>query len=414
MRLCAASSCKPSGPDVTICSSVTRTCGPEPGGRCSLQQSREHRHGPCWRMGPPGQQRPPGPGGPRRSLCVPGDCAAGTRRHGPAGTTRHTAREVGGIDVLRGMNVSIRFRWRHAPCTARKLDMYASQRPVPVRPMGDSRKAFRRCRRSTKVVIAAREARQGSAGRQPNGASTAGTPHRTGTPLPSTSERLRHDPHPYRPGRRGRRRLAHRPPDDPGVCAATSTAATSTAAVTGSDSLGWGGVTTPTTPTSTDSLGWGGVTQASLVGAAEHGMDIVYASLKRRWPGDAAEAIGAAEAAAAVDALWAHAEPADGLQHASAQPADDRIDFLLYLLSRDSSDSSGSSGLSDSSGSPARRARRVGRSGRRRLPRAQPDRPQPPHIADAPAVLPAPGAAGGHGLHRPVTAAPAAPAARID
>ncbi|SOB78771.1 hypothetical protein [Streptomyces sp. 1331.2] len=81
-------------------------------------------------------------------------------------------------------------------------------------------------------------------------------------------------------------------------------------------------------------------------------MDIVYASLKRRWPGDAAEAIGAAEAAAAVDALWAHAEPADGLQHASAQPADDRIDFLLYLLSRDSSDSSGSSGLSDSSGSP--------------------------------------------------------------
>ncbi|WP_030247448.1 hypothetical protein [Streptomyces sp. NRRL S-350] len=70
-------------------------------------------------------------------------------------------------------------------------------------------------------------------------------------------------------------------------------------------------------------------------------MDIVYASLKRRRPGSAAEAIGAAEAAEAVDALWAHAEPADGLQHASAQPADDRIDFLLYLLSRDSSDASG-------------------------------------------------------------------------
>ncbi|RKT20167.1 hypothetical protein BX285_4648 [Streptomyces sp. 1114.5] len=50
----------------------------------------------------------------------------------------------------------------------------------------------------------------------------------------------------------------------PGVCAATSAAAASTAAVSGSDSLGWGGVTTPTTPTSTDSLGWGGVTQASL------------------------------------------------------------------------------------------------------------------------------------------------------
>lgn len=69
-------------------------------------------------------------------------------------------------------------------------------------------------------------------------------------------------------------------------------------------------------------------------------MDIVYASLKRRQPA-AAEASGAAEAAEAVDALWAHSEPADGLQHASAQPVDDRIDLLLYLLSRDPSDPSG-------------------------------------------------------------------------
>ncbi|MEV7021667.1 hypothetical protein [Kitasatospora sp. NPDC093558] len=64
-------------------------------------------------------------------------------------------------------------------------------------------------------------------------------------------------------------------------------------------------------------------------------MDIVYASLKRRHPGAAAEANEAAEA---VDALWAHAQPADGLQHASAQPTYDRIDLLLYLLSRDPSD----------------------------------------------------------------------------
>lgn len=64
-------------------------------------------------------------------------------------------------------------------------------------------------------------------------------------------------------------------------------------------------------------------------------MDIVYASLKRRHAHVAAEACEAAEA---VDALWAHAEPADGLQHASAQPAADRIDFLLYLLSTDPAD----------------------------------------------------------------------------
>ncbi|MEU3771984.1 hypothetical protein AB0F11_01975 [Streptomyces sp. NPDC032472] len=64
-------------------------------------------------------------------------------------------------------------------------------------------------------------------------------------------------------------------------------------------------------------------------------MDIVYASLKRRHAPAAADA---SEAAEAVDALWAHADPADGLQHASAQPAPDRMDFLLYLLSRDPAD----------------------------------------------------------------------------
>ncbi|MFJ9697181.1 hypothetical protein [Kitasatospora sp. NPDC101183] len=63
-------------------------------------------------------------------------------------------------------------------------------------------------------------------------------------------------------------------------------------------------------------------------------MEIVYASLRRR-PGGTA---GANEAAEVVDALWAHALPGDGLQHASTLPADDRIDLLVYLLSRDPSD----------------------------------------------------------------------------
>ncbi|MFJ4188173.1 hypothetical protein [Kitasatospora sp. NPDC089509] len=63
-------------------------------------------------------------------------------------------------------------------------------------------------------------------------------------------------------------------------------------------------------------------------------MEIIHASLRRR-PGGTA---GANEAAEVVDALWAHAEPGDGLQHAYAEPADDRIDLLLYLLGRDPSD----------------------------------------------------------------------------
>ncbi|KJS61009.1 hypothetical protein [Streptomyces rubellomurinus] len=61
-------------------------------------------------------------------------------------------------------------------------------------------------------------------------------------------------------------------------------------------------------------------------------MEIVHASLKRRHPASAARENEAAEA---VDALWAHAEPADGLQHASALPAPDRLDLLLYLLTQD-------------------------------------------------------------------------------
>jgi hypothetical protein len=63
-------------------------------------------------------------------------------------------------------------------------------------------------------------------------------------------------------------------------------------------------------------------------------MDIVYASLARRPaageppPGETAEVLGA---------LWAHATPDDGLEHASCRPEPDRIDLLLYLLTRPAS-----------------------------------------------------------------------------
>lgn len=61
-------------------------------------------------------------------------------------------------------------------------------------------------------------------------------------------------------------------------------------------------------------------------------MDIVYTSLERR-PAVSPDPVG--EVAEAIDALWAHAEPGDGLEHASAQPAPDRLDLLLYLLTPD-------------------------------------------------------------------------------
>jgi hypothetical protein len=60
-------------------------------------------------------------------------------------------------------------------------------------------------------------------------------------------------------------------------------------------------------------------------------MDIVYASLFRRSaageppPGETAEVLGA---------LWAHATPDDGLEHASCRAEHDRIDLLIYLLTR--------------------------------------------------------------------------------
>jgi len=70
-------------------------------------------------------------------------------------------------------------------------------------------------------------------------------------------------------------------------------------------------------------------------------MDIVYTSLDRRPTTDPppadelTEAARAAEAAEAVNALWAHAVPADGLEHASAEAGPDRLDLLLYLLPPD-------------------------------------------------------------------------------
>ncbi|WP_033223043.1 hypothetical protein [Kitasatospora phosalacinea] len=59
-------------------------------------------------------------------------------------------------------------------------------------------------------------------------------------------------------------------------------------------------------------------------------MDVVYASLRRREPGP----VPAREASEVVGILWAHALPGDALQHITARSQDDRIDLLLYLLTR--------------------------------------------------------------------------------
>ncbi|GAA4833333.1 hypothetical protein [Kitasatospora terrestris] len=71
-------------------------------------------------------------------------------------------------------------------------------------------------------------------------------------------------------------------------------------------------------------------------------MDIVYASLMRR--GTSAPR-GTGEAAEIIDALWAHATPDDGLEHAGATIEPDRVDLLLYLLSRTPPDPTAPSAL---------------------------------------------------------------------
>ncbi|MFF2042537.1 hypothetical protein ACFVVX_19120 [Kitasatospora sp. NPDC058170] len=57
-------------------------------------------------------------------------------------------------------------------------------------------------------------------------------------------------------------------------------------------------------------------------------MDIVYASLHRRQP-TAPEPDG--ELAEVMGALWAHATPADGLEHVTGRTEVDRIDLLIFL-----------------------------------------------------------------------------------
>ncbi|MGW2370780.1 hypothetical protein [Kitasatospora sp. NPDC001683] len=60
-------------------------------------------------------------------------------------------------------------------------------------------------------------------------------------------------------------------------------------------------------------------------------MDIVCASLDRRLP---AEPASEGETAEVLAALWAHARPDDSLEHITARPEPDRIDLLLYFLTR--------------------------------------------------------------------------------
>ncbi|KJY32939.1 MULTISPECIES: hypothetical protein [unclassified Streptomyces] len=63
-------------------------------------------------------------------------------------------------------------------------------------------------------------------------------------------------------------------------------------------------------------------------------MDVVHASLRRRDRG----AVASQEASEVVGILWAHARPGDALQHITARPQDDRVDLLLYLLTRRTAD----------------------------------------------------------------------------
>ncbi len=63
-------------------------------------------------------------------------------------------------------------------------------------------------------------------------------------------------------------------------------------------------------------------------------MDVVYASLRRRRPGPTPPD----ETRQAVDILWAHTRPGDALQHITARSEDDRLDLLLYLLTRHPAD----------------------------------------------------------------------------
>jgi hypothetical protein len=100
-------------------------------------------------------------------------------------------------------------------------------------------------------------------------------------------------------------------------------------------------------------------------------MDIVYASLSRRStageppPGETVEVLGA---------LWAHATPDDGLEHASCRPEPDRVDLLLYLLTQ-SPDAPGA-------GSPLHRAEALLSRSHRASPLLQ-HRYLPPHLTAA-------------------------------
>lgn len=62
-------------------------------------------------------------------------------------------------------------------------------------------------------------------------------------------------------------------------------------------------------------------------------MDIVYTFLTRHAP-----AVGECEVGDVVDVLWAHAHPADRLEHAGGRAEPDRLDLLLFFLPPDATD----------------------------------------------------------------------------
>jgi hypothetical protein len=62
-------------------------------------------------------------------------------------------------------------------------------------------------------------------------------------------------------------------------------------------------------------------------------VDIVYTFLTRR-----TQAAGEREVGDVVDVLWAHAHPADRLEHAGGRAEPDRLDLLLFFLPPDGTD----------------------------------------------------------------------------
>ncbi|MFK0192822.1 hypothetical protein [Kitasatospora sp. NPDC090308] len=70
-------------------------------------------------------------------------------------------------------------------------------------------------------------------------------------------------------------------------------------------------------------------------------MDVVYASLHRK---DTAGRPRDGEAEEIQAVLWAHARPTDAVQHITVRCESERVDLLLYLLTRPTTDAAPATG----------------------------------------------------------------------